>query len=226
MFTIPRLLGLLLGCILVVLSSFSASPAQNISFNYKFSFEPTLFTKPPQMGGLEIAFPEVARKNGVEGTVRVDFTLGEDGKVRDIVIVNDLPFGVGDAAKEGLSKFTFKPAEDRGKRVPMGAHLDYIITLAYGEDDKNVTRPQITERPDPEYPENQRAAKIKGKVLVTAIFYADGTLKVLGTNSVMPQEFDKAAAAAAAKIRFSPAIHKKSKKPVTQQLSVEYEFKP
>lgn len=214
------------GCSFLILCSAAAFSAQTVSVNYKFTFEPTVFTKPPQMGGLDIDFPELARKNGVDGTVRIDFTLGEDGKVRNIVVVNDLPFGVGDAAKQGLEKFYFKPAEDRGKAVAMNAHLDYIIALTYGEDDKSVTKPQFVEKPQAEYPESQRQSGVKGKVLVTMICYADGSLKIIGTNSVLPQDFDKSAAAAAAKIKFSPATHKKTKKPVTQQISVEYEFKP
>ena len=209
-----------------MLCSYSAGRAQSISFNYRFSFEPTVFNRPAQMGNLDIAFPEAARKNGIEGTVKVNFTLGEDGKVRDVLIVQDLPFGVGDAVKHGLEKFTFKPAVAAGKPVAMQVHLDYIVVMAYPEDDKNITKPQFTHKPEPEYPESQKAAKVKGKVLVTVMFYSDGTLKVIGTSSVMPQEFDKAAAAAAAKIKFTPAIHKKSKKTVNQQLTIEYEFKP
>lgn len=178
------------------------------------------------MGKIDVVFPEAARKNAVEGTVKVNFTLGEDAKVRNIVVVQDLPFGVGDAVKQGLEKLSFKPATSDGKPVAMDAHLDYIVALAYGEDDKNVTKPQFIDKPAPDYPESQRAANVKGKVLVTVMFYSDGTLKVMGTNSVMPQEFDKAAVAAAGKIKFTPAIHKKSKKPVAQQLGVEYEFKP
>jgi len=42
----------------------------------------------------------------------------------------------------------------------------------------------------------------------------------------MPNEFDKAAAEAAAKIRFQPAVHKKSKADVSQKMVVEYDFKP
>lgn len=221
-----RPFSLSLGCLFLLSCFVSVSRAQSISFNYRYNFEPTVISAPPQLSSLDVDFPEAARKNGVEGTVKLNFTLGEDGKVREILIVKDLPFGVGDAVKHGLEKLYFKPAEFKGQPVPMKVRLDYIVAMAYSEDDKNVTRPQFTEKPEPVYPENQRSAKVKGKVLVTVMFYSDGTLKVVGTNSVMPREFDKAAAEAAGKIKFSPAVHKKSKKPVTQQVSIEYEFKP
>jgi TonB family protein len=197
-----------------------------MSFNYRFNFEPVLIDTPPQMGGLDIPFPDSARKNGVEGTVKVDFTMGEDGKVRDIVIVQDLPFGVGDSVKQALGKFYFKPALASGKPVAMKVHMDYVVVMAYSEDDKNVSKPQITERPDAVYPPKYLAEKVKGKVSVGVMFYVDGTVKVIETSSVMPQEFDKSAAEAAAKIKFSPAVHKKSKKPVAQRMEVIYEFKP
>ncbi len=58
------------------------------------------------------------------------------------------------------------------------------------------------------------------------MFYSSGMLKVLGVSSVMPKEFDRAAQAAAAMLKFSPAIHKKSKQPVSQQITVDYDFKP
>ncbi len=48
----------------------------------------------------------------------------------------------------------------------------------------------------------------------------------MSVNSVMPKEFDKAAIEAAQKIKFEPAVHKKSKKAVSQSMTVEYSFKP
>jgi TonB family protein len=105
------------GCLFLLFISVAAS-AQEVSFNYRFSFEPTVFDVPPEMGGLEIAFPEAARKNGVEGTVKVNFTLGEDGKVRDILIMQDLPFGVGDAASTAWRNLFSLPQRIMERRSP------------------------------------------------------------------------------------------------------------
>ena len=214
------------GCLLLLFFTGQPARAQSMSFNYRFHFEPVRIDTPPQMGSLDIDYPETARKNGVEGTVKADFTLGEDGKVRDIRIVQDLPFGVGDAVKNSLGKFYFKPALFAGKPVAMSVHMDYLVAMAYSEDDKNVTKPQITEKPEAVYPSKYLADKVKGKVSVGVMFYTDGTVRVIATNSVMAQEFDKAAAEAASKIKFTPAVHKKSKKPVAQRMEVIYEFKP
>jgi TonB family protein len=215
-----------LACLAVFLFCCVSSHAQNISFNYLYSFEPAMITEPPEMGGLEVEYPETARKNGVEGTVKALFTLGEDGKVREIVIVNDLPHGVGDAVRAGLQRLHFKPAGFQGKPAAMKAKLDYVVTVVYDEDDKNVTKPKITDKPAPVYPDKYRAEKVKGKVLVQVLFMANGELRVGSASSSMPREFDKAAQEAAKAIKFTPAVHKKGKQQVSQYMFVEYDFKP
>jgi TonB family protein len=173
-----------------------------------------------------VEFPEVARKNGVQGTVKASFTLGEDGKVREVVIENDLPHGVGDAVRAGLQRLYFKPARFQGKPAAMKAKLDYMVTVVYDEEDKNVTKPKITDKPAPAYPEKHLAEKVKGKVAVHVLFMANGEVRVGNANSSMPREFDKAAQEAAKAIKFTPALHKKSKQPVSQYMFVEYDFKP
>ena len=217
----------LLPAIFVILFAAIGSQAQSASFEFYYKFEPAMITRPPELGSLNVAFPDDALKNGVEGTVKVSMTLGEDGKVRDIQIVQDMPFGVGDAVKKALEKWTFQPATLQGKPVAMRMTLDYIVSLVYSEGDSSVTKPQITTKPIiAEYPAKYLAEKTKGKVLVRIMFFASGKLKVTGVSSTMPVEFDKAATAAAEKLQFQPAIHKKSKKPVSQVLTIEFPFKP
>ncbi|MCZ6632810.1 MAG: energy transducer TonB [bacterium] len=54
-------------------------------------------------------YPEVARKAGLEGTVFLQFTVGKDGKVRDIQVLRGSPIFV-DAAVKAMSQFVFEPA--------------------------------------------------------------------------------------------------------------------
>ena len=227
---------LLIGALLLTTFSAFAANAQSVYFNYLYTFEPIPYDAPasagqpffesPEVGRISINYPDDARKNGVQGTVKATATLGEDGKVRDIKIDHDLPSGVGTAVISGLQTMTFKPAAVNGKPVPIVMHLDYVITLTYPEDDKNVAKPEIVDKPTAEYPNKYLAERIKGNVSVQVLFKADGTLQVGTVNSVMPKEFDQAARAAAAKLKFKPAVHKKSRQPVTQQMTVVYEFKP
>jgi len=212
-------------CVLLLLVS--GVSAQQMFFSYKYEFERAMITEPPDLtGSLEVDYPEAARKNGIEGKVKVTATLGENGKVRDIVIVDNLGYGTGEAVAAGLQKFAFKPAKFNGTPTPMKMTVIYTVSLYYDETDKDVTKPKILEKPLPVYPESQRAEGMKGKVIVTILLKPDGEVQVLSVNSVMHKDFDKAAEAAAKNLKFLPAVHKKSKQPVSQAMSVEYAFKP
>lgn len=201
--------------------------AQTLSYNYYSKIEMEHATEPPELGGLpDVDFPESARKNGVEGTLKAKMTLGENGKVRDIVITQSLPGGVDEAFTKAMQNLYFKPAKKDGQPYPVTMYLDFVVSMAYNEGDKNVSKPKIIEKPDPVYPEKYRGDKIKGQVEIGVMFYKDGTLKIINVNSVLPREFDKAAVEAAEKIKFEPAVHKKSKNPVGQAMTVIYDFKP
>lgn len=200
--------------------------AQSLSFRYYSRVEMLNANEPPELGGLpELDYPEAARKNGVEGTLKAKMTLGEDGKVRDIVILEGLPFGVSEAFTKAMQYYSFQPARRNGQPVPSTMYVDFIVAVGYDEDDKNVNKPKIIDKPEPVYPEKYRAEKLKGKVEVGVMFYKDGTLKIIRVSSVMPKEFDQSATAAAEKIKFEPAVHKKSKNPVGQAMTVVYDFK-
>lgn len=211
-------------CVLFAL----AAPAQSISTRYIYRFDAIQVNEPPQFpnGFPEFAFPDAARKNGVEGTLKASLTLGADGRVKDIVVIEPLPHGLTEGITKSLQAINFRPAQLDGKPVAVKMFFDYIVAASYDETDKSVSNPKITAQPVAAYPEMHRAQKVKGKVTVSALFYPDGKLNILRVNSVLPKEFDRAAAAAAQNIKFTPAVHKKSKKPVAQVMTVEYNFKP
>ncbi len=208
---------------LLAFSEFAYS--QNFYFSYRFSFEPSEATHPPEIGPLNINLPEAARKNGVEGIAKASMTLGEDGKMRDITILQDLPDGVGNAMRAALEKHTFTPARASGIPVPIKATLEYVIEVVYSEGDKSVNKPRITTPLTAPYPAEHAAQRPKGDVEVFALFQADGTVKVQSVKSFMHKEFDAAARAAAEKLQFQPAIHKKTKRPVSQAMTVVFAFK-
>lgn len=200
--------------------------AQEISFNYYYKFGQVIADTAPTITGFDVDYPDAARKNGVQGTLIASLVLGENGKVRDIKVLQTLPHGVEAAVVKGLENMYFQPATLHGKPVAVPMTLDFVVTAVYDENDKNVTKPKILEKPAPAYPAKYAAEKLKGKVSVTIMFFTDGKLKVLGVSSTMPREFDRAALEAAEKIRFLPAVHKKSKADVAQKMIVEYDFKP
>ena len=214
---------------LCLLSAFSTSAqAQYTSFQSFFKLDLSEATEAPEFpaGIPEFDFPAAARKNGVEGTLKIVLTLGEDAKVKNITIEQPLPHGVSESVVKSLETLRFQPAKRNGKPIAVKMFFDFVVATTYAELDKNITKPKITSQPAAVYPENQRADKRKGKVYVVAIFYPDGQVKIVGVNSTMPKEFDRAALEAAKNLKFTPAVHKKSKKPVAQQMTVEYDFKP
>jgi TonB family protein len=215
--------------ILIFFGFFLLAPSvngQDYSFRSRFSFEPTHFNEPPEIGEIWPEFPEAARKNGVEGIVKIDFRFGADGKILNAVIAQDLPFGTGEAVKRAVEQAHFSPAKLNGKPVDMNASFTYTITAFFFEDDKNVQKVKLFGKPMAEYPASERSEGRKGSVNVSVTFYANGKIAVGRTESTMPPEFDEAAKKAAASLKFEPAIHKKSKKTVNQVLWVEFEFKP
>src|SRR5215213_5386232 len=145
----------LLFCLILLcfISVFSATAsAQEISFNYFYNFGRAEADEAPQINGVDIDYPDAARKNGVEGTLKASLILGENGKVRDIKILQTLPHGVEAAVTKGLQNLYFKPAKLNGQPVAIPMEFDFVVTAVYNEDDKNVTKPKILEKPAPVYP--------------------------------------------------------------------------
>lgn len=75
-------------------------------------------------GGLAVTrrvmpqYPALALRKGIEGEVTVEFTVGVDGSVSDIEIVDASPHGVFDAAaRRAIAGWAFRPAVRDGKPV-------------------------------------------------------------------------------------------------------------
>lgn len=202
--------------------------AQNISLRYFYKLDLSQATEAPTFpsGFPEFNYPEAARRNGVEGTLKIILTLGEDSKIKNLTVEQPLGFGVTEAITKDLEALRFQPAKRDGKPIAVKLFFDYIVVATYSESSKDVGKPKITDQPAAVYPDKYRAEKTKGKVSVTATFYPDGKLEINGVSSTMPKEFDRAATDAAKNIKFTPAVHKKSKKPVAQAMTIEYDFKP
>lgn len=220
---ISFLLGLL--CLAMVFSNSAA--AQEIYYSYQFKLDLTGATEVPKLGGTpNIDLPEKAKKNGVEGTLKVIMTLAKNGQVTDIKFEQTLPDGLEQAVIDAYKTFNFQPAKRNGEPIDVKMYLTYTISAVYDERDKNAQKPKITDQPDALYPADQLAEGRKGEVRVGVLFNKDGTVKLLNIQSTMPREFDNAAKEAAEKLKFEPAIHKKSNKKISMKMWVIYKFKP
>jgi TonB family protein len=78
-------------------------------------------------------YTDEARQAGLEGTVVFDIVVGEDGRVRDIALVQGLGHGLTEEAKRAMKACTFTPGERDGKPVPVrvrGFKIRYALESA------------------------------------------------------------------------------------------------
>ena len=65
-----------------------------------------------------LEYPKIARENGVEGTVVVQYTIDKSGELRDAKVVRDIGANCGQAALDVVNKMpTWIPGKQRGKAV-------------------------------------------------------------------------------------------------------------
>ena len=201
--------------------------SEEASITYESRMELPDAAQPPKILGLpKFQYPESARKNGVEGKMKVSLTLAKNGTVQNVVAEQGLPHGVTEAITNELKQLRFQPAKKNGEPVDAKMIFDFVVSAIYSERDRNVTKPKIIEKPEAVYPENQKTQALSGKVYVSVLFSADGALQILGVRSALSKDFAQAAVDAAKKIKFEPAVHKASNKKISQKMTLEYNFKP
>ena len=65
------------------------------------------------------AYTDAAREAGVEGVVVLDLVVDEQGRAREITVVEKLPHGLTEAAVAALRACRFDPGERAGVAVPV-----------------------------------------------------------------------------------------------------------
>lgn len=72
-------------------------------------------------------YPSNARRAGVDGTVVLRGIIATDGRIREVEILKDLPYGLGEAARDAVRRWRFHPAEYAGKPIA----VYYTVTVNY-----------------------------------------------------------------------------------------------
>ena len=84
-----------------------------------------------------LKYPGLARENGIEGTVVVQYKIGKDGKIYDVVVTRDIGQGCGEeAARIVRSMPNWIPGMQRGKPVAVLFTLPIKFMLESTDDKK------------------------------------------------------------------------------------------
>jgi TonB family protein len=178
---------------------------------------PVITTKP------EPGFTEEARKNDVEGIVRLRAVLSKTGEVTNISVVKGLPDGLTEKAIAAARSIRFRPAQKDGRAVSQWVIVEYNFTF-YIDDEDADKRAVIHEMPQPEYTEEARRQKVAGKVALLVMLHKDGRVSISERVEELPGGLTEKAVEAARLIKFTPARDGGRKVNVLRR--VEYVFDP
>ncbi len=90
---------------------------------------PQVDTKPRPINSLRPRYTDLARKNRVTGTVRLQITIGADGAVNKAQVVNALPDGLTEEALHIVKVLQFHPAMAGGSPIEYSIVLDIEFVL-------------------------------------------------------------------------------------------------
>lgn len=96
---------------------------------------PVEVEEPPELigglGGLQerVAYPDAARRAGVEGTVVAQFLVDEAGEVSCLDIVLGIPFGVNESVLAAVKASAFEPGRQGGEPVEVRVSLPVKFRL-------------------------------------------------------------------------------------------------
>ncbi len=82
---------------------------------------------------------------------------------------------------------------------------------------------EILSKPSPAYTDEARRLHVEGEVVLSVVFQADGTLRVVGVVKSLGHGLDQAAVQAASQIRFRPA--ERGGQPVSSPATLHIEFR-
>ncbi len=94
----------------------------------------TVEVMPEPVGGYEaikkkLIYPELAKENGIQGTVEVEITVDEFGEVTTAEVVKGIGYGCDETARIAVYYTKFKPGLQRGKpvKVQMTVPIEFKI---------------------------------------------------------------------------------------------------
>jgi TonB family protein len=84
-------------------------------------------TQPEEIDRVLPQYPLTARRAGVQGPVVLRGIVRRDGTIDNVEVIKDLPYGLGDAARDAVSRWRFRPATYRGDPID----VYYTVTVNF-----------------------------------------------------------------------------------------------
>jgi TonB family protein len=75
------------------------------------------------------SYTDYARYSGISGNIRLLIGFGEDGKVRDVLVLNSLGYGLDEEAVRAARKIKFEPAKKDGKPIYVVKIVEYGFAI-------------------------------------------------------------------------------------------------
>lgn len=84
-------------------------------------------TPPVIIDRVKPRYPAMARRAGTQGVVVIRAIIRRDGTIDDIDVIQDLPNGLGEAARDAVERWRFRPATYRGEPID----VYYTVTINF-----------------------------------------------------------------------------------------------
>jgi TonB family protein len=86
-------------------------------------------TKAAILSKTKAEYTDEARQNYISGVVLLEVILSSSGEIREIKVINPLPYGLTDSAIKAVRKVKFKPAAKDGRPVSQRTKFEYHFNI-------------------------------------------------------------------------------------------------
>ena len=103
------------------------SPIGPVDSGGVYAAVPAGGTQPEEIDRVIPRYPPGARAMGVAGSVVIRGIVRKDGTIDNVEIIKDLPYGLGEAAREAVQQWRFHPATYQGEPID----VYYTVTVNF-----------------------------------------------------------------------------------------------
>jgi TonB family protein len=171
-----------------------------------------IVTQPTILRKVEPKYSERARKDGIEGTVKLKLIVAPDGRAKDIEVVKPLDPELDINAIAAVADWIFKPGTRNGEPVAVDTTVDVSFNLLKTtlQNDKalaenGISQPSVIRKVEPWYSKKASKNKIEGAVKLTAVIAIDGHARDIKIVESLDPDLDANAIAALEQWTFKPA---------------------